>query len=213
MTGVADRLRRSPALTRALFGVRVPGPTAQGHWDLATLALRRALDGLVRPGMRMLEMGCGEAAVLSVHAARKGARVLATDVAPEVLAAARRSFSANGVAVETRVSDLFGAIGPEDALDLVVFNPPYVPTSYGARKRLDEPPRVWDGGPDGAAVIRRFFDQAGARAGAGERVLVGFNTRHVAADAVEGVATARGFRVAGAVRSRWNPALVLVLER
>jgi len=207
------RLRRFPLLTRALFGASVAPGGGQGHWDLATLALRRALDRHATPGMRVLELGCGEAGVLSVHAARRHrASVLATDVDAAALARARETFARNGVTVETRASDLLAGIGPAEAFDLVVFNPPFVPTAYGAARGLDEPPRVWDGGPDGAAVIRRFLDEAAAWLGPETRVLLGFNTRHVAEATVAAEASSRGLAVVERVASWWSPAVALVMR-
>jgi methylase of polypeptide subunit release factors len=206
------RLRRHPLLTRALFGVDVAPGGGQGHWDLATLALRRALDRHAAPGLRVLEMGCGEAGVLSVHAARRHrASVLATDVDAGALARARETFARNGVAVETRASDLLAAIGPGEVFDLVLFNPPFVPTAFGAAHGLDEAPRVWDGGPDGAAVIRRFLDQAAARPMPGTKILLGFNTRHVAEAAVVAECASRGLVVLDRVAPWWSPAVAVVL--
>ena len=205
-------LRRARWLTRALFGVRVPGATTQGHWDLTTLVLRRALDRIAVPGMRVLEMGCGEAAVLSVHAARThAARVIAADVSADAIERARRAFAANGVAVDARVSDLFAGIRADEAFDAILFNPPYVPTAFGRDRGLDEPPRVWDGGADGADVIRRFLGELSLRMGAGTRVLLGFNSRHVPEALVAGEAAGRGLSVHDRVTTWWNPAVVLVL--
>jgi predicted nicotinamide N-methyase len=60
---------------------------------------RRALAG-----RRVVELGCG-LAVPSIATARAGAAVLATDVAPEALALARRNARANGVRIETASFD------------------------------------------------------------------------------------------------------------
>ncbi len=209
---VFDRVRRSPAATRLLFGVEVPAPTAQAHWDLTTLVLRHALDRMATPGMRVLEMGCGEVGVLSIHAARRhAAAVLATDVDKDAIRAAGVSFTRNGAVVETRVSDLFDAIRPDEAFDLVLFNPPYVPTPFGDARHLDEPRRVWDGGADGANVIRRFLTAVSARRQPGTIVLLGFNARHVGEEVVAAEAAARGLAVRGRVAPWWSPSVVFVI--
>lgn len=211
---LSARIRRSRAATRLLFGVAVPAPTTQGHWDLTTLVLRRALDGIAAPGMRVLEMGCGEVGVLSIHAQRRhAAAVLATDVSADAIAAVRASFARNGAAVEARVSDLFEAIAKDEVFDLIVFNPPYVPTSFGTSRALDEPSRVWDGGTDGAGVIRRFLAEAPAHLGEGTRILLGFNARHVGEGLVAAEAAAHALAVTGRVAPWWSPAVVLVLSR
>lgn len=98
----------------------------------------------------------------SVAYERPDARVLATDVAPEALDLARRN--ARALRLEDRLCVLGGNLGdpiPErfiGALDLVVSNPPYVPTAV-----LDEIPRevaafepalALDGGSDGLDLFR-----------------------------------------------------------
>jgi release factor glutamine methyltransferase len=209
---LTERARRSPAMTRLLFGVDAPGATGQAHWDLTTLVLRSALDRLATPGVRMLEMGCGEVGVLSIHAARRhAATVLAADVSADAVVAARQSFARNDVAVETRVSDLFGAIRPDEVFDLIVFNPPYVPTSSGAARHLAEPPRVWDGGADGADVIRRFLAEARGRLAPRTRVLLGFNARHVGEGVVAAEVASRRLALLGRVARWWSPSVVFVI--
>lgn len=58
----------------------------------------------LRPGMSFLDVAAGSGA-LAIPAARRGARVLATDQSPAMLALLRRRAEAEGLAVETRVMD------------------------------------------------------------------------------------------------------------
>ena len=93
------------------------------------------------------------------------ARVIATDIAPEAAALARENAEALGVADRVRVvqCDLgegvpAGALG---RLDLVVSNPPYVPTAVLAEIPREvaafEPALALDGGSDGLDVVRRLL--------------------------------------------------------
>ena len=93
------------------------------------------------------------------------ARVIATDIAPEATALARENAEALGVSDRVRVVECdLGQGVPESALgrlDLVVSNPPYVPTAVLAdipREVADfEPSLALDGGDDGLDVLRRLL--------------------------------------------------------
>ncbi|MGZ8647374.1 MAG: class I SAM-dependent methyltransferase [Solirubrobacteraceae bacterium] len=63
-------------------------------------ALARAAEQLVRPGERVVELGCG-LGVASIAAALAGARVLATDWAADALAFTAENAALNGASVET----------------------------------------------------------------------------------------------------------------
>lgn len=103
--------------------------------------------------------GCVACAIASE---RPDTRVIAVDIAPEAVALARENVRAAGVAETVRV--LQGNLGdpvPERYLgrfDLVVSNPPYVPTDVLAgipREVSDyEPTLALDGGADGLDLFR-----------------------------------------------------------
>ena len=93
------------------------------------------------------------------------AHVVATDVAPEAVALARENVAALGLAgrVDVVACDLGEGVDPAlmGAFDLVVSNPPYVPTAVMAevpREVADfEPALALDGGQDGLDVFRRLL--------------------------------------------------------
>lgn len=97
---------------------------------------------------------CTGSGVLAIAAAQLcGARMTAVDVSRRSVAAVRLNARLNGVAVHPVRGDLFGPVLGE-RFDLIVSNPPYVPTPD------DEIPerglaRAWEGGRDG----RRFIDR------------------------------------------------------
>ena len=77
------------------------------YWEVlwrSGVALARELEDEPLRGLRVVELGCG-LGVPSILAARAGAKVLATDVAPEALELVRRSAEAIGIEVETAVAD------------------------------------------------------------------------------------------------------------
>jgi methylase of polypeptide subunit release factors len=83
-----------------------------------------ALSGRDLEGKLVFDVGTGTG-VLAFLAARRGARVIATDSEPRAVACARENAERLGLAdrVEVREGDLF----PEGRADLVLCNPPWVP--------------------------------------------------------------------------------------
>ncbi len=126
------------------------------------------LEGLtVRRGARALEVGTGRGDI-ALELARRGARVEATDVNPAAVAVASARAQAEGLPVTFSVGDLFAPC--EGSFDLVVFNPPYLPT--GPRDRVEGPLNAaFDGGPDGLGVTRRFLAALPAHLARGGRAL------------------------------------------
>ena len=86
--------------------------------------LGEAVLAEARENDRVLDMGTGSG-VNAILAAGTARRVLAVDINPVAVAAARANAEANGVAdrVEARQSDVFSAV--EGEFDLIVFDPPY----------------------------------------------------------------------------------------
>jgi predicted nicotinamide N-methyase len=64
------------------------------------VALARAVERFVRPGMRVVELGCG-LGVPSIAAALAGAEVLATDWSPDALEFVRANAHRNGARIDT----------------------------------------------------------------------------------------------------------------
>src|SRR6185436_5198321 len=97
---------------------------------------------------------------LAIAKERPETRVFATDIADEALRVAKEN--ATRLGLTERVAFLKGAlldaIPPDRTTDLVVSNPPYIPTADIAGLMVDvrdyEPRIALDGGPDGLEVIR-----------------------------------------------------------
>ncbi len=88
--------------------------------DIAPHFGRYAEDALrlaeVAQGSRVLDVACGPG-VLAIAAARLGARAFAIDISPEMIARARDSARAAGVAIDARVGDGMALEFPDGTFD------------------------------------------------------------------------------------------------
>lgn len=116
----------------------------------------------MKPLDRVLEIGCGSGLV-SQELAGRTISLLATDINPHAV----RSAKARGVEVVR--ADLFRGI--QGKFDLILFNPPYLPTSQ------EERCSQWinyalDGGESGRETINRFIKDLSSHLLPGGRALV-----------------------------------------
>ncbi len=119
------------------------------------------LKKIVRPGMRVLDVGTGSG-ILAEAAREMGANVLASDINPIAVEAAKSK------GLEAVHSDLFSNI--ESRFDLIVFNPPYLELSE--EERIGEPIELaLDGGKKGREVLDRFLKSVREHLKKGGRVL------------------------------------------
>lgn len=141
-------------------------------------------------GRRVVELGCGSG-LASIAAAKGGASVIAVDTNPEAVRLARANARRNEVPVRVVQGDLLSAL--RGTVDVVLFNPPYLPTSdedeAGARRtRLFE---AWDAGPQGIDVVMCLAEQLGQGHMAAKELLLVTSTLQ------DGGALSRRFRGLG----------------
>ncbi|WP_333770963.1 HemK2/MTQ2 family protein methyltransferase [Streptomyces sp. IBSBF 2435] len=144
-----------PALTRPRRMLTVPGVYVPQH-DTHLLMRSVGRENL-GPGTHVLELGTGSGA-LAVQAARQGARVTAVDISRRAVLCARVNAALYRSRVTVRRCDLSAFVAGD--YDMVVSNPPYVPTP-AALPPLRGKARAWDGGTDGRAVVDRVCATAG----------------------------------------------------
>ncbi|OGS42224.1 MAG: hypothetical protein A3K67_02485 [Euryarchaeota archaeon RBG_16_62_10] len=117
----------------------------------------------VRPGQEFLEVGCGTG-IVSLHAAKAGARVTAADISPHAVECTRRNAAKNGLKMRVLESDLFEKVSGN--FDVIAFNPPYLP---GETRSTSWVERAWSGGSEGSETTVRFMEQAWAHMSPGAR--------------------------------------------
>ena len=131
--------------------------------------LAEAIPDWTRPGDRVVDPFTGSG-ILALTAARAGAsEVWAIDVSRRAVAAARINARLNGLDVVARRGSLFEPTG-DRRFDLVVANPPYVPSVDDAEGR--GPARAWEAGPDGRLHLDRLLLALPGRLRPGGRVMI-----------------------------------------
>jgi release factor glutamine methyltransferase len=130
--------------------------------------LGEAVIAETQSGERVLDMGTGSG-VNAILAASRGGRVLAVDINPLALEAAKANAARNGVAdrVEVRRSDVFSDV--DGRFDLIVFDPPFRwfrPRDWIESAMADE----------GYQAMTRFFRQARQHLSVTGRLLISFGT-------------------------------------
>jgi release factor glutamine methyltransferase len=114
-------------------------------------------------GSTALDLGTGSGCVAIALASKSpAAEVYATDISPQALALARQNAARHSLAERIRFlqGDGFAALAEGARFDLIVSNPPYVPSGEIAtlepEVRDHDPRQALDGGVDGLAYARRL---------------------------------------------------------
>lgn len=142
--------------------VLVPRPETEGLVDWALNVLHD------QPAAAIADVGTGSGVIACTLAHRRpGARVLAIDRSLSALAVASINVRALGLSrrVKLMAGDLLAPLGSRGRrLDLVITNPPYIPSASlrGLPPEVArfDPREALDGGPDGMAVSRRIIMEA-----------------------------------------------------
>jgi len=145
--------------------VLIPRPETELLAERAWIFLQKAAGV-----PRALDLGTGSgclAIALACHAPQ--AEICATDFSGPALELARRNAETHQVSgrIQFCAGDLLAAAPAEAPFDLIVSNPPYIPTArigtLEAEVRDYEPHSALDGGADGQDFYRRIAAEAGAR--------------------------------------------------
>jgi release factor glutamine methyltransferase len=120
----------------------------------STQILLKYINSIPLHGKKFLELGCGSG-LISIVAAKKGARVTASDINPVAVEYLERNSLQNNVQVETITSDLFSTI-PGQQFDIIAINPPYY-----KKQPLTAKDHAWFCGENGEYFLRLFETLSG----------------------------------------------------
>lgn len=111
----------------------------------------------------VFEMGTGTG-IIALFCAVKGAQVVCSDINPYAVELVKRNTSKNKSRLTGSIKicsgDLFEALHQKKSFDLIIFNPPYLPTStdeyVGGSGWFD---KAVSGGPSGLNITKRFLNK------------------------------------------------------
>lgn len=153
--------------------VLIPRPDT----EILVIECLRLAKGLTEP--RILDVGTGSGAIaVAVAKNLPKAKVWAVDISKDALELAQGNAKKHGVAnrIQLLHSDLLAALPADASFDLILSNPPYIPTDalpmLPPGVRDFEPRLALDGGPGGYRVISKLIDQARAHLAPGGHMLI-----------------------------------------
>lgn len=134
-----------------------PRPDTETLVEAAMKVLRE--EGRENAPLEILDLGTGTGAILiALLRALPAARGLGVDISAEALGVAQRNIAAHGVETRARLHRGSWFEGVEDRFDLIVSNPPYIPTADIAGLEPEvmnyDPILALDGGCDGLMAYR-----------------------------------------------------------
>ena len=122
------------------------------------------LDSVIASeGDYVLEIGSGSG-LIGLYFASLGANVICSDINPIAVELIKKNFLLNKNflkgSFDIRIGNLFSVLDSKDSFDIIIFNPPYLPTSkkelVGGSGWFD---KAVSGGMKGLDVIQRFINQ------------------------------------------------------
>ena len=119
----------------------------------------------------ILDLGTGSGAIAVAIAKNCDAKVTAIDVSKVALSVAEQNAKKNDVRIEFLHSNLFQDLKRKRKFDIIVSNPPYIPSSEIEKKKKNvrecDPLVALDGGEDGLDFYREIISKLGKRLNSG----------------------------------------------
>lgn len=121
----------------------------------------------IKPKQTVIDIGTGSGAIAITIAKNSQAKVTAVDISEDALKVAKENAKNNNVQVKFVESNLFDAFRRFTKFDVIVSNPPYIPSKVidnleDEVKKFD-PIIALDGGADGLDFYKKIIDEAPKR--------------------------------------------------
>lgn len=125
--------------------------------------IQKHIKDFCKPTSHVLDMGTGSG-ILALEASRYSNHITAVDIDKDVIAFLKKRTNENKahqthnnryLKINFIHSNLFSNIKTKEKFDLIIFNPPYLPSKSHEFKHID-----LDGGFHGTEIIERFLKQA-----------------------------------------------------
>ena len=166
---------------------------------------------------KALDFGTGSGCIAIALAAKcPAAQVAALEVSPEALVVARQNAAHNEVAarVEFIAGNGFSALPAESRFDLIISNPPYIPTAeietLQPEVRDFDPRGALDGGADGLDFYRMLAAEAAAGLKPGGKIMLEFGDGQ--ADEIKKIFAAQNW-IVEAVREDYSQRQRILIAR
>lgn len=154
------QIMKSHFIAQLLFKIDF-NPVKKGayYFDTSTIVMTRLLLKEIHTHDRILDMGTGVSAIVGLFLWKHcGCHVVSCDINPDIVLMAQENIRLNQSPIRVIRSNLFENI--DEDFDIVVFNPPYVPTKKGIIYNLSKKfQSQWDGGQDGSLVVKQFLNE------------------------------------------------------
>jgi release factor glutamine methyltransferase len=205
-------IRTNSSLTRLIFGVKVK-KKERIHWDFTTILLKKCLRLYVKPGMKILEIGTGPFALLSIFLSKKyNCPIDACDVNYSYVKSSLQTAKENNVKINLIKSDLFKNI--DDTYDIIFFNSVYIPLKVGKRLGINDLHNYesdWCGGKEGTEVIEEFIKNSKKHLNKSGKVLLGINFLYLDKEIIKKICNLNDFNIELIYEKSINPSSVLIL--
>jgi release factor glutamine methyltransferase len=190
---------------KLIFNVVVTtSPEIQSYCEWGTIFQKTLLKKYLKSGFKILDVGTGAHALLAIYAKKytKDITVLATDILPERINYAQENALENNCEIDFKVTDMFNGI--ENKFDLVLFNPPAIPSSELEKLGFELKTyngigsrRCWsgDGGKDGLDAIRSFLENLAKYLSEHGKAILTVNPIHCSLDQISQINQMNGLTI------------------